>query len=149
MSDPDASAQAADVNKILRDLDIDTEDADHVVEVWNKVDRLDEAGRDVLRSAAETHAAGQGVFLVSALTGEGLPALLTDIEARIAGQLGAITITVPADGLALLPWLYENANVRSRTDLEDGAVELVSEMTTQALDDLRRQTERYPGLKLV
>ncbi|KQT49013.1 GTP-binding protein HflX [Aureimonas sp. Leaf454] len=149
MSDPDASAQAADVNKILRDLDIDTGDADHVVEVWNKVDRLDEAGREVLKTAADTHGAGQGVFLVSALTGEGIPALLTDIESRIAGQLGSITMTVPSDGLGLLPWLYDNANVRSRTDLEDGGVELVADMTSQARDELRRLAEqRYPGLQL-
>ncbi|WP_156382141.1 MULTISPECIES: GTPase HflX [unclassified Aureimonas] len=148
MSDPDASAQAADVNKILRDLDIDTGDADHVIEVWNKVDKLDEAGREVLRTAAETHTGGQGVFLVSALTGEGIPALLTDIEKRIAGQLGGVTLLVPPEDLSLLSWLYENANVRSRVDQDDGAVELVADMTVQAKDELRRLVERHPGLTL-
>jgi GTP-binding protein HflX len=37
VSHEDTQAQAADVQGILRDLGIDPEDGDRVIEVWNKV----------------------------------------------------------------------------------------------------------------
>ena len=43
ISDPDTAAQAEDVERILADLGVDASDAKHVIEVWNKVDLLDEA----------------------------------------------------------------------------------------------------------
>jgi GTP-binding protein HflX len=148
MSDPDASAQASDVNKILADLDIDTADAAHLIEVWNKVDLLDEAALAPLQTAAENRADGHGVHLVSALTGEGLPALLADIEKRIGGVLSEVKLTIQPAALSLLPWLYENASVQSRIDQEDGAVELTAEITTQAHAELRRLAEKHPGLHI-
>nr|WP_244640233.1 GTPase HflX [Aureimonas glaciei] len=148
MSDPDASAQASDVNKILADLDIDTADAGHLIEVWNKVDLLDEAALSQLQTAAENRADGHGVHLVSALTGEGLAALLSDIEKRIGGVLGEVTLTIQPAALSLLPWLYENASVQSRVDQENGAVELTAEITTQAHAELRRLAEKNPGLHI-
>ncbi len=146
LSNPDASAQGADVNKILGDLGIDTADSDHVVEVWNKIDRLDEAGRAQVRTASETRRDGVAVHLVSAVTGEGVPDLLADIERRIAGRVADMSLDIPADSLPLLPWVYQNAEVRDRIDREDGSVHLTADMTTQARDDLRRMTHRYPDV---
>ena len=45
ISDPDTAAQAEDVERILADLGVDATDAKHVIEVWNKIDRLDEGNR--------------------------------------------------------------------------------------------------------
>ena len=45
ISDPDTAAQADDVERILADLGVDATDAKHVIEVWNKIDRLDEGNR--------------------------------------------------------------------------------------------------------
>ena len=38
ISDPDTTAQAEDVSRILRDLGVDADDTGHVIEVWNKID---------------------------------------------------------------------------------------------------------------
>ncbi|MBC8129445.1 MAG: GTPase HflX, partial [Rhizobiaceae bacterium] len=149
MSDSDASAQAGDVNKILADLEIDTSDASHVVEVWNKVDLLDESALALLRRSSDARGGGQGVHLVSALSGEGVEALLADIETRIAGLVDTVTLAISSDAMTILPWLYENASVQSRTDLEDGGVELVAEITTQARAELRRLVERHEGVRVV
>lgn len=143
IADADSPAQSADVRRILADLDVDADDRDHVVEVWNKIDLLDETRREHLMEAEQ---AGQGVFPVSALTGEGLPALLDHIESRIAGHVEKLRLEVPADGQTLLSWLYDNANVREREDLENGAVALSVDITEQASGELRRMGERYPGL---
>src|ERR1041385_7107231 len=41
----DSEAQARDVEKVLRDLDVDPNDRRRLIEVWNKVDRLDADSR--------------------------------------------------------------------------------------------------------
>ena len=148
MSDPDALAQAADVRKILTDLEIDTDDTDHVVEVWNKIDRLDENTLAHLRSTAEGSANSDAIQLVSAVTGEGIDTLLADIERRIAGRAVQVEMEVPADSLNFLPWLYENSIVREREDREDGGVHLVVEVTEQARSDLHRMGLRHPGVRI-
>ncbi|MCW4114577.1 GTPase HflX [Aurantimonas sp. MSK8Z-1] len=149
MSDPDALAQSADVNKILTDLEIDTEDSARVVEVWNKVDRLDDTARAHLEAAAEGRADGQGVHLVSAISGEGISGLLADIEARIAGRPTELHLQLQPDSLGMLPWIYENGAVTERKDREDGSVALAMQLTAQAQAELRRMAEREAGLVLV
>ncbi|KQT83588.1 GTP-binding protein HflX [Aurantimonas sp. Leaf443] len=148
MADADTQAQAEDVRKILRDLDIDPDDTDHVIEIWNKVDRLDEADRanlDLQRAGLPRNATAH---VVSALTGEGVEALLADIESRIAGDVGAVELALEPDSLSLVPWVYENASIVSREDREDGGVSLTVEMTTQALAELRRLSEANAGLSV-
>ena len=55
MSDPDNGAQSADVLRILGDLGIDEKDgAERIVEVWNKIDRLEPEARDALVQKAAT-----------------------------------------------------------------------------------------------
>ncbi|WP_152048215.1 GTPase HflX [Aureimonas psammosilenae] len=149
MANHDASAQASDVNKILADLEIDTADADHVVEVWNKVDLLDEAARAQIATAAESGSHGLKVHLVSAVTGEGIEALLADIETRVAGSVSDVALDIPPDSLPILPWIYENASVHERTDREDGSVLVNAGMTTQARAELRRLSSRYPDVRVV
>lgn len=138
IADPDTLAQAEDVRRILRDLDVDTEDAEHVVEVWNKIDRLDEDALHRAEVARASLAHPGAAHLVSAVTGAGTAALLEDIEQRIAGHLTAVSIEVRPDGMSFLPWLYDNATVLDREDGEDGVVHLKIEMTAQARTELRR-----------
>ncbi|RWF42982.1 MAG: GTPase HflX, partial [Mesorhizobium sp.] len=45
ISDPDTAAQAEDVERILADLGVDAGDTKRVIEVWNKIDLLDEGNR--------------------------------------------------------------------------------------------------------
>ncbi len=146
MANPDASAQASDVRRILRSLDIDVDDPDHVVEVWNKVDLLDEDARAHLETVRESLIEGQTAHLVSAVTGEGIDGLLNTVENRVAGALSEMHIDVPTDGMPILPWLYENAAVLEREDGDDGRVRLTVEMTAQARTDFARMQARYPGV---
>ena len=87
VSHEDAEAQLHDVEKILRELGIDPHDATHkrtLIEVWNKIDRLDAAERTRLAKHRRTAAAVERPVLVSAMTGEGIDALTAAIEARLA-----------------------------------------------------------------
>ncbi len=84
---------------MLNELGIDTADG-RLIEVWNKADLLDEGERTRLGNLA-----GQGrvrndrdsdaPVLVSAVTGEGLPALASRIEARIARSRTSFAVTLP------------------------------------------------------
>ena len=78
ISHPESAEQAADVAEILTSLGVSA--ATPQIEVWNKLDLMDAVGREALLVQA---AQRPEVMPVSALTGEGLPALL----ARIAGLL--------------------------------------------------------------
>ncbi|MCB8838523.1 GTPase HflX [Aurantimonas sp. VKM B-3413] len=148
MADPDTLAQADDVKKILHDLEIDAEDSHHVVEVWNKIDLLDEPGRNHLATVREGLPDPAAAHLVSAVTGEGTTALLADIENRIAGALCAVTLDLQPDAMSVLPWLYKNASVQTRDDREDGAVSLTVELTAQARTELRRMSEQVAGVSI-
>ena len=71
ISDPDTAAQAEDVERILADLGVDAGDATRIIEVWNKIDRLDEANRArLIDEGADSTKAPP--IAVSAVTGEGI-----------------------------------------------------------------------------
>ncbi|MDA4809360.1 hypothetical protein NY486_26285, partial [Enterobacter hormaechei] len=46
ISDPDTAAQSEDVHAIMTSLGIERGDTKRILEVWNKIDRLDDAGRE-------------------------------------------------------------------------------------------------------
>ncbi len=122
MSDPDNAAQAGDVMRILADLGIDEKVAEErIIEVWNKVDRLEPEAHDAILQKADGRA---NVRAVSALSGEGVDALMDDVSVRLSGVLTETTIVLSIDQLPLLSWVYDNAIVDGREDREDGSVVL-------------------------
>ena len=52
----DTAAQAHDVEEVLRALDIDPNDHERIIEVWNKIDRLDAHARAQLENVAARRA---------------------------------------------------------------------------------------------
>jgi GTP-binding protein HflX len=140
ISDPDNAAQAEDVENILAGLGIEPQDRKRVVEIWNKIDNLDESGREAaLRLAAAGGDEGRPIPL-SAITGEGVDRLLSLIETRIAGVLGAIDIVLSPFELHILNWIYEHGSEVQREDLEDGSVRVkarLTEVARRTLDDKR------------
>jgi GTPase len=135
IADPDTAAQAEDVEQILADLGIEAADTDRVVEVWNKIDLLDESNRERLLIGAEKPAKEPPVA-ISAVTGEGLDAFLSLVERRISGEVERFTVDVPPDRMSLSDWIYRNAAVLSRSDNEDGTVTLEMQATAAARQDI-------------
>ncbi|WP_233123346.1 GTPase HflX [Agrobacterium vaccinii] len=133
MADPDNGAQSSDVLRILSDLGIDEKVADEkIIEVWNKVDRLDLESHDAILHKAEGRA---NVRAVSAITGEGVDQLMEEISRRLSGVLTENTILLNVEQLQFLPWVYSNAIVDAREDNEDGSVTLEVRLSeAQALE---------------
>jgi GTP-binding protein HflX len=141
VSHGESEAQAGDVAHVLRDLDIDPDDASRIVEVWNKADLLDDDERQRLAALASRQGAERTPVLVSALTGEGVDALLTRIEQHLATKRPTFAVTLePADG-AGLNWLYEQAEVLQRRDGDDGQLVLAVRV---APEKEPRLLKRYP-----
>ncbi|MGE0279627.1 MAG: GTPase HflX [Rhizobiaceae bacterium] len=136
IADPDTAAQAEDVERILADLGVDAKDTDRVVEVWNKIDLLDDANREHLLSERLTDPAARPVA-ISAVTGEGFDRLTAVIEERVAGEVERVPVELSPAQHHVVDWIYRNGEVISRKDRDDGGVSLVVNMTTAARDEMR------------
>ena len=110
---PDTAAQRADVTAVLdgmvADETLDPAWPDRTIEVLNKADLLGGVAGVATRS---------GAVAVSAMTGEGLPALAQAIDARIAAGLQVVEYAIPPDDGARMAWLYEHGEVVARDDGE-------------------------------
>ncbi len=111
MSHEDAEAQERDVDAVLRKLGIDPDAGQRVLEVWNKIDRFDPEERENLRNIAARRPPERPCFLVSAETGEGVEALLTAIEDRLAATRMTLDLSIDAADGAGISWLHRNSEV--------------------------------------
>jgi len=129
---PDTEAQRGDVLAVLaamaHDGTLDENFTDRTIEVLNKADLLGGIEQVALRP---------GAIAVSALNGEGFPALLAALDARIAAGLEEKRYAIPhADG-ARLAWLYAHGEVTGRADTE-----AATEVTVRLLPEDRARFER-------
>jgi GTP-binding protein HflX len=109
--------QATNVREILGELGVDPDDTGRIREVWNKTDLLPaESAERIALSGRRT----DRVTLVSALTGEGVDALLEAIEGDLAEPAREETVHLGfADGRARA-WLFEHHLVQDERRTEDG-----------------------------
>jgi GTP-binding protein HflX len=120
IASPDSEAQARDVAAVLADLDVDAKSQDRVIEVWNKIDLMPPAQQPP-RTIPAVAGGGPAVVTVSALTGEGLPELLAQIEEKVAAARRTYEVRLEGAALGQLHRLYEVGEVLDRTDNEDGS----------------------------
>lgn len=132
ISDPDTTAQAEDVTRILRDLGVDAQDEKRVIEVWNKVDLLDPSDRERLLETG----GGRPPVAISAATGEGVENLAALVEERIAGTLATVTVSLSPQQAGEIDWLYRNGDVIARKDREDGGIDLTIRATEAVRGDI-------------
>jgi GTP-binding protein HflX len=119
MSHEDSEAQSHDVDDVLRQLGIGPEQGARLLEVWNKIDRLDAAERERLRNLGERQPQGRRPVLVSALGGEGIDQLTAAIEQRLSESRIVLELLLdPADG-AGVSWLHRHTEVLAKSLLDD------------------------------
>ncbi len=112
VSHPDTEAQAKDVRNVLarmaKDGALDEDWPARTLEVLNKADVL---------GGVENVMQGEGIA-VSALTGEGLPRLLAEIDERLAARLEVVDVQIPVADGAKIAWAYRHGEVLHREDDE-------------------------------
>ena len=141
ISHAETDSQARDVEAVLTDLGIDTLAVDgSILEVWNKVDLLSPVTREEAVSAARW--TERPPVLVSAVTGEGIEALLAAIDTRLGRGDAILELIVPAHEGRLLNWLYEEAEVQEREALESGEVRVRVRIAAEKKERLMAQARR-------
>ena len=122
VSHEDAEAQSFDVEEVLSQLGVAARDGAQLVEVWNKIDRLDRDARARARNRAERQPVGRHPVLVSARSGEGLDDLAVEIERRLAARRVLLDLVIDAADGAGLSWLHRHTEVMTKALREDGAL---------------------------
>ncbi|MBB3710677.1 GTP-binding protein HflX [Limimaricola variabilis] len=107
--------QAREVESILSSLGLS--DDTPKIEVWNKIDTLPEDSRE---AALERAARTENVSAVSAITGEGMDALLAEISEALGGVKHVEELMVPFAAGRKRAWLFEQGLVEADTPTEDG-----------------------------
>ncbi|WGD31388.1 GTPase HflX [Ancylobacter sp. WKF20] len=139
MSHDDAMAQAADVEGVLGDLDIDPQDHHRLIEVWNKIDRMSTDDRAALFNSAIRREGDERPIPVSALTGEGMDALLAAISQRLSRERVSLKIDLEASDGEGLSWLYRHTEVLERRSDEEGHLHLAVRVTPDRADHIERR----------
>jgi GTP-binding protein HflX len=110
-----------------------------MIEVWNKIDRLDAEGRARILNLAERQPAENRPVTVSALSGEGMDRLIAAIETRLGeSRLTMDLLLDPSDG-AGLSWLYRHSEVLSKGMDEEGKLAVTVRADPKNADMVRRK----------
>jgi GTP-binding protein HflX len=115
ISHPETAEQAADVADILTSLGVSADTPQ--IEVWNKLDLVTPEARSALDANLSNRA---NVYAISALTGEGLPALLDAISTAFEEAKSAAEVSLTFAQGRKYAWLHGEGVVISETQDENG-----------------------------
>jgi GTP-binding protein HflX len=107
--------QAQDVRDILNSLGVT--ETTPLLEVWNKIDAMDDEVREATQARAERSA---DVFATSALTGDGLDALLGAVNRILEGDRREETLHLGFDEGRKRAWLFDKALIEDEIQDETG-----------------------------
>ena len=119
----DTQAQKKDVEDIIKNLyasrAIDSRPP--MLEVWNKIDLLEDAS-----------AISSSAFPISAISGQGIDALLHAVEDMLTEHwMPSQNYTLPATSGQQIAWLYQHGKVTERKDLDDGSVNVAVRLSEE------------------
>lgn len=133
----ESDGQKADVEAVLAGLGLGHEITDAMFEVLNKTDLLDDVRRDALLAQAERD---PKLRPISAITGDGIDALLAAVDARLSEQRQTLGYQLRHEDGAAMAWLYAHGEVLDRTDTEQN-----TEITVRlAPEDIQRFERQFP-----
>lgn len=115
ISHEETEEQAADVRAILDTLGVN--DSTPMIEVWNKIDRVDEERRVTLENMAER---SDDVMVLSALEGTGMDRLLELVSDRLEGGRWEEVISLSFAQGKERAWLFQRGVVLEETQTETG-----------------------------
>lgn len=142
IASPDTEAQRKDVEEVLGQIATPEGRTRRILEVWNKIDLLDDETRETVLGHAERLSREGKAVAVSAWTGEGTDALRETIANLIDDDPESV-ILIPSWRGDVLAWLYENGRVTHRTVEEDGTIRVTVRLHPVALG---RFESSYPDI---
>ncbi|MBI1338753.1 GTPase HflX [bacterium] len=141
ISHVDTEDQSADVYEVLSQIEGEEKGGDlpPVLEVWNKIDRLSDAHRDSVLSRAEGGV--RDVVAVSALTGEGVGALLSAIEDAVYPPRTLTRVEMPSPSGRARAWLHEHCDVLMEEQPTDDRLRMMVRMSAAEREALTQIDE--------
>jgi GTP-binding protein HflX len=112
---PETQAQSDDVSEILEELNVSDDAKDGMVEVWNKTDLLED---DALKNAMNRSGRHEKVQAVSAITGQGMDALLNEIENSLRETTMDEVVQLAFSEGSRRAWLYKQGVVTAEKTKE-------------------------------
>ena len=116
ISHPQHEEQARDVMEILHSIGV--AEGAPMIEVWNKIDRLSGADQEAMRN---TDARSKDVYAISAITGEGLDRLLSEIAERLRPPHLTEVLHLPHSEGKKRAWLFKEGVVDREVQGEEGS----------------------------
>ncbi|WP_432815531.1 GTPase HflX [Sphingorhabdus sp.] len=142
ISHPESDAQRDDVLQILRDLGVLDDDQaankPRMVEIWNKLDLLDNDRRAELSGMA---ARDENILMISAETGEGIDVFKAYLAALIAKGNDVRNVKLRTDDGAALAWLH-GRGVVSRQYVDGDIVSIEVSLSRQLWGQFEKQFEK-------
>jgi GTP-binding protein HflX len=99
-----------DVEQVLAEIGAGGSDGAPMIEAWNKIDRLNEEDAASVRAEA---ARREDVAILSALTGEGVEALLNAAAEKLREGARARKVVLSASEGQAIAWLHAHGEVLS------------------------------------
>ena len=115
ISHAETKEQAADVREILETLGVN--DSTPMIEVWNKIDRVDEESRIALENMADR---SEDVMVLSALEGTGMDQLLELVSDQLEGGRWEETLSLTFAQGKERAWLFQRGVVLEETQTDTG-----------------------------
>jgi GTP-binding protein HflX len=109
--------QAKDVLTIMESLGVSKDVP--LIEVWNKIDILDDDERAAVQNISSRQAE---TMPVSAITGQGMDALLDLIAQSLGQDKATTTLDIPFSDGKRRAWLYSQGVIENETQTETGTV---------------------------
>jgi len=113
VANPASAEQKREVEAILADLGVGGEDgpAIPIIEAWNKIDLLPPDDRAMREDLIAHDIADHPVVPISAVTGEGVDALIERLGVMLTGEAQTLDLTVPMHDGQKLAWLHAHGEV--------------------------------------
>ncbi|CAM4025540.1 GTPase HflX [Novosphingobium lubricantis] len=123
IANPASADQKAEVESILADLGVlGTEGVSiPIVEAWNKWDLLTSEEQAMRQDIIQAKVADVPVVPISAMTGEGVQALLDQLDVMLTGGAQTVELLVPLTDGQRLAWLHAHGDVMAEVATQDGA----------------------------
>ena len=121
VANPASADQKREVEAILADLGVGGEDgtAIPIIEAWNKIDLLPPDDRALREDLIAHEVADRPAVPISAVTGEGVDALLERLGTVLTGGAQTLELTVPMHDGQKLAWLHAHGEVLFEAATED------------------------------
>jgi GTP-binding protein HflX len=121
VANPATAEQKVEVEQILADLGVNGEGGPTipVIEAWNKWDLLSPEDQAMRRDLISAKVPDVPVVPISAMTGEGVEALLTRLGELLTGTAQTLELTVPLSDGQRLAWLHAHGDILAETQIDD------------------------------